>query len=140
MLKARKGQKRRRRMRSDPSVGGNDPFAGNPRRICEACRDTCDPYSLFVPLYKTYYLSYSSTYGCLYIFGWPSALYVLLRSSSLNVVATVCGGAALCRRGGGITYAAADGGVRQRSLMRAAPRHYGQRRRTGWPRYCTHRS
>lgn len=34
--KAKKGQKRRRSMRFDPSVGGNDPFAGNPRRICEA--------------------------------------------------------------------------------------------------------
>ena len=25
-------------MKSDPSVGGNDPFAANPRRICEACQ------------------------------------------------------------------------------------------------------
>lgn len=32
MLK--KGQGRRQSMRFDPSVGGNDPFAGNPRRIC----------------------------------------------------------------------------------------------------------
>ena len=27
-------------MKSDPSVGGNDPFAANPRRICEACHQS----------------------------------------------------------------------------------------------------
>ena len=35
-VKAKKGQETCKGMRSDPSVGGNDPFAGNPRRICEA--------------------------------------------------------------------------------------------------------
>lgn len=32
-----KAKMRPRHMKSDPSVGGNDPFAANPRRICEAC-------------------------------------------------------------------------------------------------------
>ena len=44
VLKASKGQKKQKGIRSDPSVGGNDPFAGNPVEFVKLADLCIDPF------------------------------------------------------------------------------------------------
>lgn len=99
--KAKKGQKRRRSMRFDPSVGGNDPFAGNPRRICEARLSSDSSFVCFYICSKSaLYVFLLQSWPCFYIWrssslsGWLHTASLCTRHEALELGGGGCGNVA----------------------------------------------